>query len=614
MLALAPCLPVRGAVEWTFESREPGWTLIAADARMIAETADGGSWVAFGPEQGWLDVAVLRPPVGRHEVAVVRLDEDARRYRLVLDLGPVPVRHRALVATLARPGSVAQASVEGSDDGRTWRELGRGSLVRVGRDERMARDRIDYAPVSVRFLRLSWPRGTAPLEFAHLAVEAVRDAERAPTVAARSVPVPGGEPPGWVLALPATLPVEALMLEGAQRATPGAVHAWRARGWRHVGWRGAGGAEAPRTAILLGEPATAVRARVLRVDLARAGERDADVRATVRVEPLWLLVRTRVAGTHRLVRRHVTEQADLLSQFEPGSPVMRAAPRAGDPARSAREELLALGTPEVDRDTVLASWAVDLPDARPDLARLTVPPAILAEADGELRRLVLVTADRILPALSGEVFGEPVAAERRVEPVPREDEPDRAEAVIELDVPAGAVRELELVAARRAFDLRVSVSADRPTPPGARPLAPAQSRASWSCDTNGALPYCVAHVELGPRFPWSTREVRLVLEGGDGALPPSLRVRAWHEDPVLLFAPPARGDVRLALLDRAIPESSLRAAPAYAFDVPVARVDPASRRTPPPAYPKGLVLFVALVVVGAIVAWIVRRNLPAHGG
>jgi len=106
----------------------------------------------------------------------------------------------------------------------------------------------------------------------------------------------------------------------------------------------------------------------------------------------------------------------------------------------------------------------------------------------------------------------------------------------------------------------------------------------------------------------------LVFDGDPAFRPPAVlawigrgwRSVAWRR------VPPADGDVRLALLDRAAP--SPPAGPAFAVTLPDARVDPGSRRTPPPAHPKGLALFAALVVVGAVAAWIVRCNLPARSG
>ncbi len=593
------------AAGWTFESAQPGWTLIPADVRMIARSSERDHWRVLDPRGADLAVRVLSVVPGLRKLAVVRLDEDARVYRMVLDAGPAPADHRALIATLAKPGSVSGCVVEGSDDGVRWTMLGRGNLVRLGSDERMTRGRIEYATTAARFVRLSWPRSAGLPEFSGLEIEVVEDPARWLTVPADAQAIGGGDPAGLLVRLPAALPVRALEFPEDRPFEPAGVLVWTGAGWQPFDWR----RDATGDRLVLRLERKDWTARVLRVDLERPGGTTTGIgAASALIAPRWLLVHTEVAGAHRIARATDDRGTRAMPPFEPGAPLVVAVPAGEDPAETAREELLARRGDDLDRDAVLALWDVDLPEPAPRLARVVIPPRVLAEAGGDPDRLALVAQGRLLPVMRAGVLGGPSFESQRAGPVVDDASPKRAVVDVELSTPAGAVRDLELIAARRMLDLDVTVLAERPTPPGQRPRPPARATVRWSCRARGALPVCTEHLRLR-RFPWTTARLVLELAARTGEPPPSLRLRAWREDPVLLFVPPGGGSVELALFDRPVATPRL-AGPAVAFEAAEADIAVGSRRTPPPSFPGGFALVVVLLLVGAVVLWIVLRNLP----
>ncbi len=138
---------------------------------------------------------------------------------LVLDVGKPAGAALPLIGALrfklpaTRQAYSAQVWLEVSDDLNHWETVGAAELSwLVNAQETLANDRLEFAPRSFRYARLSW-RGGEPLDFAEITAENVEQTADAPTLERLALqPEAGKKPEDWVYRAGIAIPVESIDL------------------------------------------------------------------------------------------------------------------------------------------------------------------------------------------------------------------------------------------------------------------------------------------------------------------------------------------------------------------------------------------------------------------
>lgn len=152
----------------TVDVDAPGWVATRLDAATAAHV--GVDLTVLSPDGRTLRVRRLPDEEGRRGARVASLErgtEGGRPGRWVrLDVGADPPRHLRLEFHVAERTEAPDCVLQTSADGRSWRELSRGGLFRLGDDAALQRMALDYPSSDARHLRLFWPdsAGTPTLE------------------------------------------------------------------------------------------------------------------------------------------------------------------------------------------------------------------------------------------------------------------------------------------------------------------------------------------------------------------------------------------------------------------------------------------------------------------
>ena len=298
-------------------------------------------------------------------VTVTRVSSRADFYRVELDAGAAPPPHQGLRFGLARE-SAAGVLLEGSADGKTWRELTRDSLFRLGSDASLQNFLLDYPPSTDRYLRLDWPStaGLPELSRATLVL-----AETTPEKVAITTACEAGATGAFSCRL--DLPAACGTLEIALRAqnSPIGYRLWRADGG---GWSSIRGGErrghGPIRLHLGGGGAHLLRLESPATPVLES--------AWCEQEKPWLTFDAAVPGTYTLSYGRL-HKPELLPQSSTstasGNPLLlgpeKAQPAPSWPAAAKPGTLLA--------GDVVRSWPVEVAaDAEGRLVRLPLPPEL----------------------------------------------------------------------------------------------------------------------------------------------------------------------------------------------------------------------------------------------
>lgn len=336
-------------------------------------------------------------------VTVTRVSPQADGYRVEIDAGASPP-HQGLRFGLARE-SAASVLLEGSADGKTWRELTRDSLFRLGSDESLQNFLLDYPPSTDRYLRLDWPSAAGLPELSRATlVLAEATPRKVPVHPACSAGTPG------VQICQLDLPTACRTFELALRPQAAAVGyvLWRAETGALKAVRGGERRVQGAIRLHLGEGG----AHLLRLESPIAPTVES---AFCEQETPWLTFDAAVPGTYTLSYGRLYTPESL--------PQSSSSPASGEPLRLGAEQALPNptwpaaakpGTPltgDFNR-----SWPVEIEgDAKDQLVMLPLPlelwnePGLRLDAGGF--QLPFVTEIAAWPELRLRQAARPVAAE-----------------------------------------------------------------------------------------------------------------------------------------------------------------------------------------------------------
>lgn len=538
----------------TIDVDEPGWVATRLDAATAAHF--GVDLTVLSPDGKALHVYRLGDGSGRRGVQVTSLErgrEGDRTGRWVrLDLGTEPPRHVRLEFVVSERTDAPDCVLQASDDGRSWQNLTRGGLFRLGDDAALQRVALDYPASTARYLRLFWPdsAGTPALE--RVGVLAEGDAaERVDVEAQCDVPHPGRRTCGLRLTVPAG---QARRLD-LQLGDAESGFGWRLWSAQDGLWR--------LLADGVRQPADdadddAVRVSVLRVSLDEADRRLllADVEdPSLRLElwadgdpplldsgSLWA-ARPGIAFQAEGTGRHVvawgaTSKHGAFSDnpVESGATGKELAwVDASDTMTApwpALDERLSGPGKDFEASGFSTSWPVEIePGAKPgDVVRLDLG---VLESGISIDRMRLAVRGRLLPFVEQEVdeLSAGLSARFRPEAVPDE---SRSVATVTGFETTG-VSQL-ILRAPGPFRRDLSLSSEVP---GRRGRAPTTNftlrQRGWECLDSGPLP-CVLHQTATVL---SADELGLSVNDGNDLPLPWVDIEQWRPQSALLFVVPA---------------------------------------------------------------------------
>ncbi len=146
-------------------------------------------------------------------------DSTSSLQALILDLGQPAGDQRIAALRFTPPAGLgdysAQVLLEASDDLKHWDAIGTTTLnwLRNSDTQTLANDSIEFAPLALRYARLSWQEG-APVVFASIAAQAVSQTEQAVPRATIALQAAPGKVAGeWVYATPLAIPADSIALQ-----------------------------------------------------------------------------------------------------------------------------------------------------------------------------------------------------------------------------------------------------------------------------------------------------------------------------------------------------------------------------------------------------------------
>lgn len=559
----------------TLDVDEPGWTATRLDAATAAHL--GVDLTVLSPDGKALRVYRLGDQAGRRGVRVTSLErgrEDDRSGRWVrLDLGAEPPRHVRLEFVSSERTDAPDCVLQSSDDGRSWDNLARGGLFRLGDDAALQRMALDYPASTARHMRLFWPdsAGTPALERVSMLAEG-DTAERIDVDTRCDVPQPGRRTCGMRLAVPAR---QARRLE-LRLTDSDSTFGWRLWSAQNGSWRlVAGGVRQPSqdadgyvVRITLDERD---RSRLLadaedpslRLELWAEGN-PPNLPPNIERASLWA-ARPGIAFEAERAGRHVVVWAaksthgvfsdglfsdgtsseggasdDELAWVEAADAMMAPWP--------AIDERLAGPGKDFDASGYSTSWPVEIdPGAKPgNVVRLELGTL---EAGVGTNLMRLSYRGRLLPFIEQEVDEPSAGLSARFHPEAVPNESRSAAKVTGFD--ASGFSQL-ILRAPGPFRRSLSLSSEVP---GRRGRAPTTSftlrQSSWECLDSGPLP-CVLDQTATVV---DADELELEVKDGDDLPLPWVDIEQWRPRAALLFVIPRGVDgepVRLHLADPAI--------------------------------------------------------------
>ena len=486
-----------------------------------------------------------------------------------LDLGAEPPRHVRLEFVVSQRTEAPDCVLQASDDGKSWTDLARGGLFRLGDDAALQRMALDYPASTSRHLRLFWPdsAGTPTLE--RVSVLAEGDAAERLDVAARcELPRPGRRTCEMRLSVPA---LQARRLD-LRLDKVDSVFGWRLWSARDGRWQPV--TEGVRQPASGSEADT--DAQILRINLdegdrssflAHAGPPVLRLELWVEEEPgdqtaprllseatLWA-ARTAIAFRAEQAGRHVVAWG---GQSSDSGAAQRGASDESPAWIEASDVTMAPWPPidprlsgpgkELDGSGYSTSWPVDFePGVKPgDVVRLELGPLDVGVGTSLIR---LSHRGRLLPFVEQEVDEPAAGLSARFLPEVVAGTSDSHATVAGFG--EAGVSQL-IVRAPGPFRRSLSLSSKLPGRRGRAPTTRFEIRQqSWECLGSGTLP-CVLHQTATVV---ETDELELTVEDGDDLPLPWVDIEQWRPRAALLFvAPEGIGDepIRLHLADPAV--------------------------------------------------------------
>lgn len=161
---LAPASAAAGADERRYGTRVPleleplGTTSVPVDPEWRRGGFPDDGWRVVDASGRTLDARLVEDSRGETNATVTAIEPLAGGgHRLVFDLGSTTVRHDRLRVVLEEEQLAQDVLLEASDDGKTWRDLARADVFRLGASAALQGSALRYPATSARFLRLSWP-------------------------------------------------------------------------------------------------------------------------------------------------------------------------------------------------------------------------------------------------------------------------------------------------------------------------------------------------------------------------------------------------------------------------------------------------------------------------
>ncbi|MDA8017700.1 MAG: DUF3999 domain-containing protein [Thermoanaerobaculia bacterium] len=616
----------------------PGWVATRLDVASAAHL--GVDLAVLAPDGSRLKVYRLGDENGRRLVRVTSLEpglEGDRTGRWVrLDLGAEPPRHVRLEFLVDERTDAPNCVLQASSDGRTWTELSRGGLFRLGDDTALQRLALDYAASDARYLRLFWPESAGMPTLERVTVLAEGDAAQRLEVAESCVlKYPGRRSCTLRLGAPARqLSRIDLHLENADD-----VYGWRLWSARNGSWQ--------QVAAGIRQPASGDESAAIRVAFDEAGRGKLLAEAqnpALRLE-LWsdgegstppllsqtvfwatrpsIAFRAEHAGRHQVVWGGRTTHGAFAEGMPEQPPAwIRASGTTAGPWPAIDSRLAGPGK-AFDGSGFSKAWPVEFDvGVKPgDLVRLQLG---VRNAGTRVDLLRLSHRGKLLPFVGQEMdVPEPGLSARLRPGADRDSTISRASLSIAPETgPATEVVPSQLLLrAPGPFSRDLTLGTERPGRRGrAATTHYALRQKNWRCLEAGPLP-CV--LERQDRVVGQGSETALELEVDDGGdLPlPWVDVEQWRPHAALLFVAPKGIDstpVSLHLADPLVGDPSPGAA---RFDLEAiesllrlrphvpARLGVAETVTRPSPVPVGWLLHGAVVMAVLVLLALLGRML-----
>lgn len=163
-LVLAPAAAATGDKERRYATRVPlevqplGTTNVPVDPEWRRGGFPDDGWRVVNASGRTLDARLIEDSPGETSATVTAIETLAGGgHRLVFDLGSTTVRHDRLRVVLEEEQLAQDVLLEASDDGKTWRDLARADVFRLGASAALQGSALRYPATNARFLRLTWP-------------------------------------------------------------------------------------------------------------------------------------------------------------------------------------------------------------------------------------------------------------------------------------------------------------------------------------------------------------------------------------------------------------------------------------------------------------------------
>ena len=545
-------------------------------------------------------------------------------WRLEADLGPGALRHRMLLLDIPGTGLAEGVTLEGSQDGKVWRVLARGSMFRLNRWGMTSKTYLDYAPTTDRYLRIFWPESAGfphwktlwvadwpedktewteePVDFTE-AWEAC--GEKAYALAFPKIPL---DRPALVLDTPLAYPVRARVLS--------------ARGGSWVALSET--VLVPDRPLVVTLPRGAFEAPACLA--LGAGEYAPPVPRSMRLRyvPRHFVFKAAQAGTYAFWYGALGRAGRPAALAElPAMPETCADGALGTESEQPLPDLpapsLAMGA-ALPKGPFAGHWAVKAPAAKPGaLTKLSLPPALYSVAREDLGDIRLGNSDRQVPyVLWSPPEGVEVVSLKHTTPKPST-ETGKSQIEFELEDADLPLVSLELSAPAAPFSRDVTLQCLRPrsTEEGGRtPLWATVDGATWSCPGASDAPARLS-LHVGRL---SGTKLRVTFTDGDNAPLPFVDAVLWRRGHALVFPWPDGGGVELlaGAADITAPRYDLAALsediiqrPAVPADVSSPDVHAAGGATNPNMK---WILLVGLILAGIVLVAILARSIkPGEG-
>lgn len=536
-------------------------------------------WAVLDPAGRPLPHLVMTPQSGDIPVAATTVDESPDGWSIVFDLGPVPLVHDGITLELTGRAAV-RCALDAGDDRRTWTPLAQGGVFRLGDGASLAKGTIEYPLSRARFVRVRWPRAAGLPELSKATVRArewtppagaaLAGRERASTADGDGAVDLGA--PDLVVSTFAGLTADALT--GALAGHDG--H-WRPASFP---WR----AGAFRLRRMAGRPVTAV------------------------IEPTWLMFRATAPATFRITAGSAPRLAE--SGWEDAR-IVDVAPGPAQPLEPPALTDASTALVSIERlPRRWSSWPITFGARDPapaEVVRVDLPEGIFEPGIADEFVRPAVGRDRVVPfALARE------PRPRRVLSDPAREALADGRVAVALPRAAGALTQIELAldapeGPRVAREVTVHLSYRAVTRPGAPENDVPGATQTVRCGETGP---CHALFDLAPPpvasaavFAVEPREVRITAAS------------LWARRSALVFAWPARGDVRIVSgfdpLNARAPQvvavrAQVLARKARSGTLDLAGTAEEGRRTDRAVR---VAVFASIVLVGAVLLFVLARSL-----